>query len=323
MKLVVATRRAHPVQFAPYMTAFLTNACNYLLEYKPNPVKEKMDVLVVMLLRDTLQDETFKSAARDEDHQNARHLFEVFFTPEASVQLIECIVKRVFVLTADELQTWDDDPESFVKEEEAARFTSDRVRPVCESIFRGLLELHTEELAHYILQMTQALSMEASNTLVRDACYRAVGRAYYELEGLVNLGQWFHTELGPILSHPESTQMGLEERIIKARAAWLLGEFAGQASPQVRPLVYQTLVPLLDSSKHDLVLAFTSSHSLNYYIDEYGRLRGELLWLRATFWSDSAWMRMCVLLRVLVFSQSLSPRSFFRLSKPRSSLSSS
>lgn len=58
-------------------------------------------------------------------------------------------------------------------------------------------------LVGVVLALTE--SVPASNPLLRDACYRAIGRGCHEFKFAVNFTSWFHAQLAPLLTAPPTT----------------------------------------------------------------------------------------------------------------------
>ncbi|CAI5943992.1 unnamed protein product [Closterium sp. NIES-64] len=83
--------------------------------------------------------------------------------------------------------------------------------------------------------------------LLKDACYDAVGVACYDLHDLVDFRTWFTTALLPDMAcrHPNA-------RILRRRAAWMVGQWVGKVEGDLCVPAYQALISLLPDE--DLVV---------------------------------------------------------------------
>ncbi|PXF39540.1 hypothetical protein BWQ96_10763 [Gracilariopsis chorda] len=84
-----------------------------------------------------------------------------------------------------------------------------------------------------ILKLAEAVSKD--KPLMLDACYRAVGRAVYDIQGAFDFEVWLNGHLGAILQSDYSDNLG--ERIIQARTAWLVAQFAEQLTRDSRRVI--------------------------------------------------------------------------------------
>ena len=86
--------------------------------------------------------------------------------------------------------------------------------------------------------------------LHKDAVYNAVGLAAFDLYDDIDFDQW--------LVHGIEQEMAIKDsnyRIVRRRAAWLIGQWSGvKLSPELRPRLYEILVPLLNTGE-DLVVS--------------------------------------------------------------------
>jgi hypothetical protein len=60
------------------------------------------------------------------------------------------------------------------------------------------------------------------------------------------------------------------DRVLKARAAWLTGQFVGQLSRESRSHVYALLVPLMSFTQHDPVVALTAAKAMQMLVEDLG-----------------------------------------------------
>ena len=107
--------------------------------------------------------------------------------------------------------------------------------------------------------------------LHKDAVYNAVGLAAFDLYDEIDFDWWLVNGIEQELLIKDSNY-----RIVRRRAAWLVGQWSGvKLSPEMRPKLYQILVPLLEK-KEDLVVRLAAAKALKVVIDDFEFTSDEL-----------------------------------------------
>ncbi|CAI6006706.1 unnamed protein product [Closterium sp. NIES-65] len=160
---------------------------------------------------------------------------------------LPCLADSYLVLTAGDLEEWGLDPEVFYHEQGAVQW-KDKLRPCAEA----LLLLLFEQFKECIEACPPPASPDADvpvtpALLLKDACYDAVGVACYDLHDVVDFKTWFTTALLPDMAcrHPNA-------RILRRRAAWMVGQWVGKVEGDLCVPAYQALISLLPDE--DLVV---------------------------------------------------------------------
>ena len=96
----------------------------------------------------------------------------------------------------------------------------------------------------------------AEGVLIKEACYRAIGLGRWDLMDFIDFRAWLQGPLGTEVTTADSP----EHKIVARRAAWLIGEWATQISPDLRKPVYTLLIRLIAHS--DVVVQLTAVNSL-------------------------------------------------------------
>ncbi|CAI5946817.1 unnamed protein product [Closterium sp. NIES-64] len=186
---------------------------------------------------------------------------------------LPCLADSYLVLTAGDLEEWGLDPEVFYHEQGAVQW-KDKLRPCAEALLLLLFEQFKEVLSPALMNMLrqciEACPPPASPDadvpvtpalLLKDACYDAVGVACYDLHDVVDFKTWFTTALLPDMAcrHPNA-------RILRRRAAWMVGQWVGKVEGDLCVPAYQALISLLPDE--DLVVQLTAVSSLRTLIDD-------------------------------------------------------
>ncbi|XP_055641895.1 importin-11 isoform X1 [Toxorhynchites rutilus septentrionalis] len=193
-----------------------------------------------------------------------------FFTPERLSYIFEKIIMHYFLLTSEEFELWDSDPESYVLDEGGDSWKYN-LRSCTEAFYMILFQKYSPmlivELQKFISKSQSITLTESSNIsdlLIKDSIYNATGLAVFNLFDEINFDEWF-------------TQQLLEElkfkthnfRIIRKRIIWLIGRWTGvRFSKSLRPEVYRACVELLQPSE-DLAVRLTASKTLKNIMDDF------------------------------------------------------
>lgn len=283
-KVVARTFAKHPVSFGGFMPFFLEMYYEQLLQAKSSTndsLAYAVSFQSARFLRSVAQCSAFdisremidavaagNAAARNEKERLGIEVL-TFFNSDRVQALVDVFLRHIFVLSPSELQTWLNDPETLLLEEGAAEWSDDSTRYECEELLKNLLIRDKERVAGMLLTTTEQLSAQpGQEPLILDACYRAIGKCVYDIDKLVPFEKLFTERLAPILVAPSTQDMNV--RVLKARAAWLPGQFVGQLSRESRPVVYSHLVPLLSMTLHDQVVALTAAKSMQLMVEDMG-----------------------------------------------------
>ncbi|GJP39755.1 hypothetical protein CLOM_g24098 [Closterium sp. NIES-68] len=236
----------------------------------------------------------------------ARQQLQSFFSQEKVVVLGSVLVQRYLVLTAADLEEWGSDPEVFYHEQGAVQW-KDKLRPCAEALLLLLFEQFKEVLSPALIDMLRQC-IEASPPpaspdadvpvtpalLLKDACYDAVGVACYDLHDVVDFKSWFTSALLPDMAcrHPNA-------RILRRRAAWMVGQWVSKVEGDLCVPAYQALISLLADA--DLVVQLTAVASLRSLIDDVHFYEDQF----APFLDTAVQLLFCCLQQVSEFDSQL------------------
>lgn len=281
VKLVRSTLQAHPVEFQEFLSAYLDVYFKTIIAFDPERSSERTCMQAAAFLRNVLEcvvyDICVATTTQFKEEraaglpppegvspQTCRYIVLSFFDESRVNALVEATISKIFVLNESELETWANDPEALVREEEAAEWGVETLRNECEEILKRLLIRDKNRIVALLGRLTESVS--SSQPLLLDACYRAVGRAGYDIEGAFNFDNWLDGQLGAVLQADYSPVLG--DRVIQARTAWLVGQFAAQLSRESRQKVNALLVRLLSTSEKDLVVSLTAAKAIQTLVED-------------------------------------------------------
>ena len=191
-----------------------------------------------------------------------------FFLPAIVTEICKRLIAKYLPLSPEDLTLWDNDPEEYACEDGGDSWKYS-YRPCCETAFLTLFHEYREVLAPVLTDLVRenCAPVEPSNLngiLYKDAVYNAVGLAAFDLYEEIDFDQWLLSGL-----EAELAQKNSNYRIIRRRVVWLIGQWSGvKLSPDLRPKLYQLLLPLLQSNE-DLVVRIGTAKSLKVVIDDF------------------------------------------------------
>lgn len=278
-KIVARTFETHPTDFHIFLPQFLQVYCDMLIKYNHSSAVDSICAQAAHFIKCALTCPAFNYSSSSnadyrtngpvssDDHRTrARNIVLAFFSDARVDALIESMLTRVFVLKEIETANWKDDPESFRHEDESTDWSTHTLRTSCDEIFKTLLIRDKRRIVPKVIALAESVPL--SKPLLRDACYRAVGNAVYDLEGLFDFEPWLQGQLGPILQ--ASVDDGIGSRVLQSRSAWLVGQFVAQLSRDSRRVVYGLLVNLMGKPDGDRVVALSSAGALYSLAEDLG-----------------------------------------------------
>lgn len=273
-KVLTDVLENHPMSFIEFIKPSLEFSLTYLFtEEGKKKLFERFTIRCLNLIKKIVMCAEYRPAKPIEATQEpatleAHRLKLEFFTSLTLVEMCRQIVSDYFLLTCEDLATWNSDPEEFVNDEggEAWKFS---LRPCIENLFLTLFREFRHTLNPVLLEMIKLNvapcdPLDMKQILSKDAVYNAVGLAAFDLFDEVNFDQWFVSILRKELEIKEPSY-----KVIRRRVVWLIGQWAGiKLSGELRPVLYETTLPLL-SSEEDLVVRLEAAAALKAAVDDF------------------------------------------------------
>ncbi|KAJ1522166.1 hypothetical protein ONE63_002476 [Megalurothrips usitatus] len=273
-KVLLSVLETHPFSFIDFIQKSLEFTVYYtFMSGDQETLFERFKIQCLNLIKLIMLCVEYKPAkvvieTKDPNTLRAHQIKTSFFTPEILSAICQGLVGHYFLLTQEDLQMWDDDPETFATDESGECWKYS-LRPCTESLFVTVFHEFQPVLCPVLLAMIQSNHGPVSGTdlnaiLVKDAIYNAVGLAAFDLYDEINFDEWFLTTL-----RQELQLQGGHFRVIRRRVAWLLGQWTGvRFSAELRPVLYSAMLSLLQPNE-DLVVRLTVSHALKLAMDDF------------------------------------------------------
>lgn len=197
-------------------------------------------------------------------------ILKSFFTNERLGYIVEKLLMHYFLLTPNDIEKWENDPETFVGDEGGDSWKYD-LRACTEAFYLSLFHKYHAVLCQHLVvyvRKSQELQLTANcsvqDILIKESIYNAVGLVAFHLFDDVDFDNWFTSQLYFELKLHEPNFKVLRRRII-----WMLGQWSGvKFSKSLRPMLYESCLELLQPSE-DIVVRLTASKTLKTVLEDF------------------------------------------------------
>ncbi|KAI8899690.1 armadillo-type protein [Globomyces pollinis-pini] len=233
-----------------------------------DPFIEAIRIQSIKMMKNVVKHRDFsviKSKNPDPLMQNALHILEnLLFTPDFVLNAAKLLISRYLILTNSDLETWADDPESFVQDEDSDHWEY-QIRGSSEKLLMLLISKNKELLCPFLIETLVGLpELSGESIIFQEAVYCSIGLGASDLYDYLDFDDWM---LKRLLGESERKHDDL--KIIRKRIANLLGQWVSvKCSKESRPFVYQILLSLLHSNE-DIVVRLTAVNSLKLAVDDF------------------------------------------------------
>ncbi|PVD19589.1 hypothetical protein C0Q70_20079 [Pomacea canaliculata] len=264
-KVLLDLLEMHPISYVRFIQTTLQFVLTYNFTTK-GLLYERFTVNCFNLMKGILFSDVYKPRKNNKEDcspvtMEASKILREFFIFDTLSEVCRRLVSQYFLLSTDDLTSWEADPEGFCQEEggDSYRYS---LRPCTETLFLTIFKEFRLSLTPVLLGLVQANQgpcdpddMEA--VLKKDAVYNAVGLASFDLFDEIDYDSWFTSHLLRELQikHPSY-------RVIRKRVVWLMGQWVGvKMSVSLRPALYEAILSLLHKDE-DLAVRLEAAHTL-------------------------------------------------------------
>ncbi|KAG8035764.1 hypothetical protein G9C98_001420 [Cotesia typhae] len=266
----------HPKCYVEFIPASLEFTFFYCFTEDGKPLTfEKFVIQCLNLMKAILIHSDYRkitaadvNCQKDDVAQRVHQLKQEFFTPEVLKEICSKLVTHYFLLTQEDLQMWDTDPENFAVEDSRESWKYN-LRVCTQTVFLSIFPQSINVMSSVLMDLMQRYHQPVDPNdwraiLMKDAVYLAVGLVAFDLYDEVNFDQWFSTTLRQELEVKSNNY-----RIIKRRVCWLIGQWTRvKLSEKLIPELYKLMIKAL-SSDEDLVVRLEASNTLKQALDDF------------------------------------------------------
>lgn len=181
----------HPLCYIDFIPSSLEFIYYYCFTEQGRQVAfERFTIQCLNLMKKILQTNDYKPAKIPEETGNVLTLKayqskQEFFSEQVLTEICTKIVTHYFVLTSEDLDYWNNDPENFGYDDTGESWKYS-LRPCVETMFLALLHRFKDILSNVLVQLIQkhhhpADPNDLSGLLMKDAVYNAVGLAGFDM----------------------------------------------------------------------------------------------------------------------------------------------
>ncbi|CAG8528258.1 11592_t:CDS:10 [Ambispora leptoticha] len=237
-KLYIDLQKTHPVPFAlaPQAMEIVKYYWNVLVVHGPSydqglstnssPMQfEKFFVQALLLIKGVIKKSAYNQNPRGIDKSKIAAAIKTvdneFLTPEFITSCAEILISRFLILTKEDLNMWEEDPEGWVNSSEADHWEY-QLRPCAEKVFMELLVQNRELLSPLIIKLLENVASfsDENNLLLKDTVYSAVGLGSHELYDVLDFDSFLVNHLVN-----EVRNRNPSFKIIRRRIGWLIDEW--------------------------------------------------------------------------------------------------
>ncbi|XP_005106630.1 importin-11 isoform X1 [Aplysia californica] len=271
-KVLLDLLELHPTSYVHFIKMTLTFVVQYNFTAK-GLLFERFTVNCFNLMKQILFSDVYKPRKNKEEDAcpvtlEANKIITEFFSFDTLAEICRRLVSDYFLLTIDDLSTWEADPEEFCQEEGGDSYKYS-LRPCTETLFLTIFKAFRLSLTPILLEMVQAMQgpcdpENLAAVLRKDAAYNAVGLASFDLFDEIDFDSWFTSHLLQELQVKHKSY-----RVIRKRVVWLMGQWVGvKMSVSLRPVLYQAVLGLLDLNE-DLAVRLEAAQTLKTAVDDF------------------------------------------------------
>lgn len=272
VKLLLDVLDRHPLSFVAFITRSLEFGTQLLFtEQGQCLLFDRLAQLWLTLIHRVLTCDKFRppndvQSPCEQLTKQANSVIGEFFDDQCVHHMLRQMVGRYMVMREPELRSWQEEPEAFFLADDALSISA-----ATESLLTALMKRFRCSVTSLLVAMLrEQMVREGSDVLARDAVYRAIGLAAYDLYDEVDMDGWLGgggllDELSGGIGSTESWR----RHVLQRRVLWLIGRWLDvRVSCQIRPAIYTALVPLLQRD-HDLVVRLTAAETVRDAVDNF------------------------------------------------------
>eukprot|EP01026_Neomeris_dumetosa_P026730 TRINITY_DN2176_c1_g1_i3.p1 TRINITY_DN2176_c1_g1~~TRINITY_DN2176_c1_g1_i3.p1 ORF type:complete len:829 (-),score=122.74 TRINITY_DN2176_c1_g1_i3:219-2480(-) len=181
--------------------------------------------------------------------------------------LLNCIISKYIALSSEGIQDWVQDPEGFMEVQQDGEFGPDSEHPhqcglwMLQCILDKSGSTAIEELTNMVIQLKEQQQSEEV-LLLLDACYQTIGQLFQFMKSSIVFNDWYSTELRQVICQPSSgPNEPIQNRIVRARACWLVGKCGAELSCEKWQDALSCL--MIHTRDSDFVVCLTALQAVN------------------------------------------------------------
>ncbi|KAJ2597229.1 hypothetical protein GGF39_003138 [Coemansia sp. RSA 1721] len=199
----------------------------------------------------------------DSDAKRCRQVIDgQILVPSFVSQMAETLINYYIPLKAKDLEMWQDDPETWMVEEDSDYWSFD-VRRSAERLFVDVVDQQraqtVQQLVHMLWHSTNNANGSDASFFQREGLYAALGLCTNQLYDSMDFCSWLKQH--PVVDSPMS--------VVKWRVAWLIGKWVPVKFPvEERGYAYSVLLQLA-RREEPLVVRMEALASLSLCVDDW------------------------------------------------------
>lgn len=269
MKTLTELHAHHPLGYV----AFLEKTYQLIISYVftsagTGKLYDKFLIQCLKLLRQVLKCEDYLmptnllSCVPPHEVMQAQLIRTSIFRSAVLQEMIQQLIMTYFMLNEQDMQSALESAEEFVQSEGDGESYEVSVKPCVEVTFLTIFSEFQQTVQPIVMDMLNKVqgrdnSASVQELFEKEAVYRAVGLAAYELYDEIDYDKWYSTQLIRELEITDQRYL-----LVRYRVVWLLGHWVTvKMSTELRPSLYSCLLQLMHPNER-LLIRLAASQSL-------------------------------------------------------------
>eukprot|EP01125_Pyxidicula_operculata_P012132 TRINITY_DN3983_c0_g1_i1.p1 TRINITY_DN3983_c0_g1~~TRINITY_DN3983_c0_g1_i1.p1 ORF type:complete len:984 (-),score=203.37 TRINITY_DN3983_c0_g1_i1:107-3019(-) len=255
-KILIDTQNENPVQWVPLLPEFLLFTYEQMKSTNNYIKHEKFVVNCMMFIRQIL------TCTRYHEIAQTMELVKSFMRDDIVTEMVNLMLRHYMLLTTDDLNEWQNEPEQFANEEVSELWT-EKQRYMSEKLFETLLMYQPNIVLPVVQQLMQETSQPQNmqQILLKDSVYNAIAIGATDMWEKIDFSDWFSKTLIVELQSQEPIYKIIQKRIME-----VIGQWVTTITPQILSQIYNVTVSMIGS--RDLVMALTAAQTLSYLLKD-------------------------------------------------------
>lgn len=269
----------HPIDFAKHLEISIDFALSVLMSNNPkllnsDQIEEEYNYMIISFLTilklifdSAIYSKTLSNNPSPEQIEIQNIIYNRYLSIDKLEKLVFVLISNYMILSLEEQQLWDIDPEEFLNCQESD--SDGTIKSSAEALLMSILDHDSESCARYaqliqnILSSTQDYRGDFKKLCVREAAYSAFGWGSYYFYENIDFKYIFNNLLYPEIINPISS------KYIVRRLIWVLGRWTEVMDEELRSTIYKTLNEIMNNTSVEDVIRLTIFYSLADFVDDY------------------------------------------------------
>ncbi|PRP86387.1 importin-11 [Planoprotostelium fungivorum] len=235
-----------PDEFLPYLSVFL-EFFYVVLQSQGSPganrifqIPKRTVVCAINFYHEVLTCPSYRS--KPNKPTRPAEIMNQFFTNERVFGLVGTLINKFMVLSEEEMEEWEDDPEGFANVDIKMDYGSNP-KSASDVAYSTLLRKFPEIVWQVLNNMLETLKTQGDNLLLKEVTYWCISMSYHEIKDKIDFRSLFTERLRQDILNPDVRYKTVRRRICQIVENWSTS--VTQLDSTTRTEVFESMLCLL------------------------------------------------------------------------------